>query len=49
LASTNVTLPRSDWTRIATNQFDANGGFVFSGPINPNALQTYYALQLPPN
>jgi fibronectin-binding autotransporter adhesin len=48
LASTNITLPLSDWTAIATNVFDANGNFL-NGTI-PNAVsgsQQFYILQLP--
>jgi autotransporter-associated beta strand protein len=47
LASTNLILPRSSWTRIATNAFDANGNFVFTNAVNPAIRQRFYLIQLP--
>ena len=47
LTSTNVTLPATNWTRIATNQFDAAGNFNLTNTPNPNVPQTFYRLQLP--
>jgi glucose/arabinose dehydrogenase len=46
LASTNVALPRSQWTPIATNPFDPSGNFIFTNPINPNPPYLFYLLQL---
>ena len=43
LQSSNLT----SWTRIVTNQFDANGGFNFSTNATPGALQNFFRLQLP--
>ena len=47
IGSTNLALPMTDWTRIATNQFDANGSFTFTNVPNPNSSQWFYRLQLP--
>jgi hypothetical protein len=47
LTSTNVTLPLSNWTRIATNQFNASGGFTSTNSTSPSATQQFYLLQLP--
>ena len=46
LCSTNVALPLTNWTRLATNPFDALGNFSVTGLPNPNP-QTFYRLQLP--
>jgi hypothetical protein len=47
LASTNLTLPLSQWTPIATNPFDAAGNFIFTNAALMNALQGFFRLQLP--
>jgi hypothetical protein len=47
LTSTNVALPLSQWTPIATNQFDNTGNFNFSNMINPNLPGQFYQLQIP--
>ena len=47
LGSTNIALPVNLWTRIETNQFDANGNFNFTNAADPAATQTFYRLQLP--
>jgi autotransporter-associated beta strand protein len=46
LLSTNTALPLSSWTRMATNVFDASGGFSFTTVLDTNALQQFYMLQL---
>jgi len=46
LASTNLTLPSAQWTRVATNQFDGSGNFIVTNAVNPNWPQTFYRLQL---
>jgi poly(beta-D-mannuronate) lyase len=46
LAQTNLTTPLSDWTRIATNQFDASGNFTFTNSIDPKLPARFYLLQL---
>ena len=45
LATSNLMTPTANWTRIATNQYDANGGFSFTNAINADAGQNFYRLQ----
>ena len=45
LATTNLATPPTNWTRVATNQFDANGGFTFTNGIGVGAVQNFYRLQ----
>ena len=47
LTTTNLTLPRSNWTRISTNVFDGSGNFNFTNPITASNRQSFYILQLP--
>lgn len=47
LATTNLTLPRSSWTRIATNAFDGSGNFNFTNPVTVGNPRRFYMLQLP--
>jgi autotransporter-associated beta strand protein len=47
LASTNLTLPLNRWARVATNQFDANGNFIFTNAFGTNSPQSFYRLQMP--
>jgi autotransporter-associated beta strand protein len=47
LASTNIALPFANWTRVATNQFDASGNFFFTNSFGTNTPQNFYRLQLP--
>jgi len=44
LSSTNLTLPVASWTRVATNQYDASGKFIFTNPIS-TGQQNYFRLQ----
>jgi len=46
LTSTDMSLPLSEWTSIATNNFDGNGNFNFTNSIDPDTPQSYYLLQL---
>jgi hypothetical protein len=46
LASTNLALPASQWTPIATNSFDDSGNFIFTNVLDPNSGQQFYRLQL---
>lgn len=46
LASTNLALPRSQWTPMATNPFDPHGNFNFTNPVNPDQPYLFYLLQL---
>jgi len=47
LWSTSVTLPLSEWERIATNQFDGSGYFNVTEPVDPARPQSYYRLEIP--
>jgi hypothetical protein len=47
LATTNLALPLANWTPVLTNQFDNNGNFNFTNPMDTNAPQNFYRLQLP--
>jgi autotransporter-associated beta strand protein len=47
LTSTNVGLPISGWTIIATNYFDGSGAFNLTAPVNPSEAQRFFRLQLP--
>ncbi|HEV2393971.1 MAG TPA: hypothetical protein VG146_16585 [Verrucomicrobiae bacterium] len=47
LSTTNVALPRADWTPVATNVFDSNGNFNFTNAINRAIPAEFYMLQLP--
>jgi hypothetical protein len=46
LFSTNLALPFSAWTRVATNQCDSLGGFAFTNSLSSNLPQQFYVLQL---
>ena len=46
LASTNLLLPRTNWTRLSTNSFNGSGNFIFTNPITPNKPGLFYLLQL---
>ena len=47
LTTTNLTLPLTNWTLIATNQFDSLGGFIFTNTAQTNAPQQFYILKQP--
>jgi hypothetical protein len=47
LISTNLLLPLTNWTSIATNQFDSEGDFIFTNTAQTNVPQLFYLLQLP--
>jgi hypothetical protein len=47
LISSNLLTPLDQWTYIATNQFDGQGGFIFTNTTQTNAPQLFYLLQLP--
>jgi len=47
LGTTNLANPVNTWTRLRTNQFDGNGNFNFTNPVDPNAPQSFYQIQLP--
>jgi len=45
ITSTNLATPLAGWTRVATNQYDANGGFTFTNGISADGAQNFYRLQ----
>ena len=45
LGSTNLATPRTNWTRLLTNQFDNNGNFDFTNVVGTNS-PGFYLLQL---
>jgi fibronectin-binding autotransporter adhesin len=47
LTSTNIALPRGNWSPLVTNQFDSNGNFSFSDTIAPAVPRRFYAIQVP--
>jgi hypothetical protein len=47
LASTDLSLPTSQWTPVLTNQFDNNGNFNFTNAISTNLPDVFYILQVP--
>jgi rhamnogalacturonan endolyase len=47
LSTTNLTSPRTLWSRIATNTFDASGNFSFSQSLTANSAGMDFTLQLP--
>jgi len=46
LASTNLALPLTNWTVVATQIFDAGGNFNCTNSADPNTLQSFYLLKL---
>jgi T5SS/PEP-CTERM-associated repeat protein len=46
MSTTNLSLPLISWSRVATNQFDSNGNFVFTNAITPSVPQRYFRLRL---
>lgn len=46
LASTNLALPVAQWPPIATNTFDAGGGFCFTNIFGGNVNGRFYLLKL---
>ena len=47
LTSTNIALPLSNWTHLATNTFDAAGLFKATNIILPGCSQLFYQIQMP--
>jgi hypothetical protein len=46
LASTNLALPLTNWTVIATNQFGSGGGFNSTNVFDFNSPGQFFILQL---
>jgi len=47
LTSTNLLLPLTNWTVLATNAFDGSGNFSSTNALPTNAHQQFYLLQMP--
>jgi autotransporter-associated beta strand protein len=47
LGSTNVSLPLSNWTAVATGAFDNSGNFNGAVPVDPTITQQFFLLQTP--
>lgn len=47
LGSTNLALPKNQWSRVAISSFDGGGNFVFSNGVNAAETQQFYLLQVP--
>lgn len=47
VAATNISLPLVQWTRVATNQFDLSGNYIFTNAILSGVPQQFHRLQLP--
>jgi homoserine acetyltransferase len=47
LASTNLALPVTNWTVIATNQFGSGGGFSFTNNYDSSKTRQFFILRLP--
>ncbi|HWD19455.1 MAG TPA: autotransporter-associated beta strand repeat-containing protein [Verrucomicrobiae bacterium] len=46
LTTTNIGLPLSSWTRLATNSFDSNGHFTFTNGVT-GSPQRFFQIELP--
>lgn len=47
LTSTNVALPMTSWTTLATNQFDGSGNFAFTNAVSSGTPRLFYRIQVP--
>jgi autotransporter-associated beta strand protein len=47
VATTNITVPRTNWTRIATNSFDGSGNFSYSTPIDTTKPVRFFSILIP--
>ncbi len=47
LATTDLALPLTNWTLLATNVLDAQGNFVVTNGLNPDQPRQFYRLFLP--
>jgi len=46
-STTNLALPLSEWSVVATNVFNADGTFSNSLPVDSGIPQQFYQLQIP--
>jgi pectate lyase-like protein len=47
VAATNLALPFSQWSRVATNEFDPTGGYAITNAIPAGLPQNFYRVRLP--
>ena len=47
LASTNLTIPLTNWLALTTNTFDGSGQFHYTNNVNPAKPQQFYIFKLP--
>ncbi|MGH7952923.1 MAG: beta strand repeat-containing protein, partial [Limisphaerales bacterium] len=47
LGSTNIALPLTSWTPIATNQFDGSGNFSFTNVVNAASPAQFFDISVP--
>ncbi len=47
VSSTDVTLPLTNWSVLATNVFDGSGNFALTYPVNPAEPQRFFTIRLP--
>ncbi|MEP6663040.1 MAG: hypothetical protein ABJC04_05180 [Verrucomicrobiota bacterium] len=47
IVSSDLTVPLTSWTPIATNVFDLDGKFSFTSPITPGIPQQFYSVRVP--
>lgn len=45
LATTNIATPLSNWVRVATNQFLADGTFALTNPVAPDLPRQFFRLE----
>jgi autotransporter-associated beta strand protein len=45
LTSTNLALPLTNWTRVATNAFNASGNFTFTNSVSTGVPDRYYLVE----
>ncbi len=46
VTTTNIATPIANWTRVATNSFDASGNFSVTNSISTSAPQAFYRIQM---
>ena len=47
LESTNLALPRTNWTALTTNKFDSGGQFRYTNHVNPAKPRQFFIFKLP--